>query len=215
MEVSSATDQIREFVGEYDEEGVYLYQAFNDAIADYAVEHQRLGGPAFNQRRMTWVKPSFAWVLYRSGYAKKANQTRILKIKLSHKSLGALLAQNATTSNIRIQWDPARDIHGARRDRGICVPRKMLSAGVNERAIQIGLASSLSQEYVASIVKIEDVTELARRVGDIHETMLSRGTENGWKGLMAQVVPHIPEERVYVPHCSKLELLNIGIEVKD
>jgi hypothetical protein len=32
------------FKGEFDEEGVYFYQAYNNEIADWAVEHQRFGG---------------------------------------------------------------------------------------------------------------------------------------------------------------------------
>ena len=60
--------------GEYDDEGMYFYQAFNDSIADFAIQNQKFGGPDFNPKRMTWIKPSFAWVLYRSGYAKKHNQ---------------------------------------------------------------------------------------------------------------------------------------------
>ena len=69
---------------EYDEEGVYFYQAYNDNIAFWALENQKLGGPDFKPDRMTWIKPNFAWMLYRSGYGRKMNQNRILKIKLSH-----------------------------------------------------------------------------------------------------------------------------------
>lgn len=69
------------FKGEYDDEGVYVYQAFNDCIANFALEHKYFGGSSYNNTRMTWIKPSFAWVLYRSGYGKKHNQNRILKIK--------------------------------------------------------------------------------------------------------------------------------------
>ena len=47
----------------------------------------RFGGPDFNPTRMTWIKPSFAWVLYRSGYGRKHNQTRILKVKLAHEAV--------------------------------------------------------------------------------------------------------------------------------
>ena len=79
MEESS---KVQVFNAEWDEEGVFVYQAFKDSIADWALENQRFGGPEFNPRRMTWIKPSFAWVLYRSEYARKDNQTRILKIKL-------------------------------------------------------------------------------------------------------------------------------------
>ena len=59
---------------DFDHEGVYFYQAFNNSIADYAVANQRFGGKDFKPVRMTWIKPSFAWVLYRSGYAAKHNQ---------------------------------------------------------------------------------------------------------------------------------------------
>ena len=82
------------FEGEYDDDGVYFYQAFNDAIADWAVEHQALGGPAFNATRMTWIKPSFAWVLYRSGYA-ASTAGAVLKLKLPHAAVAALLSRCA------------------------------------------------------------------------------------------------------------------------
>ena len=64
--VESRTTNI--FRAEFDEEGVYVYQAFRDSIADYALAHGRFGGPDFNPARMTWIKPSFAWMLYRCGY---------------------------------------------------------------------------------------------------------------------------------------------------
>ena len=33
-----------DFMAEFDDEGVFFYQAFNDAIADWAIAHGRLGG---------------------------------------------------------------------------------------------------------------------------------------------------------------------------
>ena len=30
---------------------------------------------------MTWIKPSFAWMLYRCGYGRKHAQSRVLKLK--------------------------------------------------------------------------------------------------------------------------------------
>ena len=81
---------VQVFNGEWDEEGVYVYQAYNDEIADWALSNQRFGGPSFNPKRMTWIKPSFAWVLYRSGYASKHNQTRIIKIKLLIRNIVSL-----------------------------------------------------------------------------------------------------------------------------
>jgi len=81
------------FNAEWDDEGVYFYQAYRDEIADYALEHQRFGGEHWNPSRMTWIKPSFGWVLYRSGYGGKAGQERILKVKLGHAALAELLCR--------------------------------------------------------------------------------------------------------------------------
>ena len=75
-----------------DQEGVCFYQCFKDSIADYALANQTfLDCPEFNPTRMTWIKPSFGWALYRSGYATKNNQERILKIKISHETIAYLL----------------------------------------------------------------------------------------------------------------------------
>ena len=40
------------WVGEHDEEGVYVYQAYSRAIADWALEHQHFGGPLWKPARM-------------------------------------------------------------------------------------------------------------------------------------------------------------------
>lgn len=37
-------EELHDVVAEYDEEGVFVYQAYNDAIADWALENGRLGG---------------------------------------------------------------------------------------------------------------------------------------------------------------------------
>ena len=53
---------------------IYVYQAYKPAIAEYAVAHQRFGGSHFSFQRMTWIKPNFMWMMYRSGWAQKENQ---------------------------------------------------------------------------------------------------------------------------------------------
>jgi hypothetical protein len=188
------------FEGEWDEEGVWFYQAFNNTIADYAIKHQQLGGDDFNPHRMTWVKPSFAWVLYRSGYGRKHNQVRVLKLKIRHESLARLLSRCSCKhggggSKGRVQWDPARDIMSADGKE----PRKMQ----RRRAIQIGLKAELSQLYVNSVVAIEDVTTLAHTVGDAHK---SRSKE-----AMDALVPRLPVERPYMPPCSNDVLSNLAM----
>eukprot|EP00438_Fugacium_kawagutii_P028745 Skav229645 [mRNA] locus=scaffold649:353022:353522:- [translate_table: standard] len=141
---------------------------------------------------MTWIKPSFAWVLYRSGYGKKHNQTRILKVKLSHQSAAELLKHcqcktGGGGSKGRVQWDPERDLMSGDGK----VPREML----RRRAIQIGLKGSLSEMYVKSVMFIEDVTELAHRVAAAHSAPDS-------KLAMSQLLPELPFERPYMPCCS-------------
>merc|ERR1719193_2493229 len=133
---------------------------------------------------MTWIKPSFAWALYRSGYASKHNQQRILKVQLPHAAVADLLAQcqgrdGGGGSKGRVQWDPERDLHaGEGRE-----PRKML----NRRAIQIGLSKDLSAKYVESAIRISDVTHLARSVGEAHRPR--RGGRGGTGAGVAAGAP--------------------------
>mmetsp|Transcript_107169 Transcript_107169/g.185555 ORF Transcript_107169/g.185555 Transcript_107169/m.185555 type:complete len:385 (-) Transcript_107169:52-1206(-) len=210
--VEAARDGVSVFVGQWDAEGVYLYQAFCDEIADWALAHQHLGGPRFNTTRMTWAKPSFGWILYRSGYGHKPGQNRILKIKVPHHALAEILSHcscvdtNKDTrsgrkagkaegeSNGRVQWDPERDMLSADGRE----PRRMLRT----RAIQIGLAGRLSQLYVQSAVCVQDVTELAHRICHAHRSK---------KNAMDELLAALPDERPYMPHCSEDVLIRLGM----
>jgi hypothetical protein len=178
----------RQILADFDNEGIIVYQAFNPSIAEEAV---RLGtfGKGFNLERMTWIKPSFGWMLYRSGYATKHNQERILKIKLSHDGFLAILSQGIHTSfepglfnteidwqlalrrgEVRYQWDPDRDLQLRRLER---------------RALQVGIRGSVVRDYVNRwILGIEDVTELAHAI--------KVAVEEKQKQL-----PLVPEEGVY------------------
>jgi len=61
----------------YDEETFTVYQAFSKDIANAAVKDQTFSPPLFKIDRMTWIKPSFLWMMYRSGWASKENQDNI------------------------------------------------------------------------------------------------------------------------------------------
>ena len=200
MIMEKSTEEVQVFNAEWDAEGVYVYQAFKDEIADWALENQRFGGPHFNPKRMTWIKPSFAWVLYRSGYAQKHDQNRILKIKIPHDCLSQILSQckcaHGEGGGIgRVQWDPERDLFAAEAK----IPRKM----VRQRAIQIGMKDSLSEFYVQSIISIEEVTDLAHVVQNAHMSK----TNDDIKTISVQ----LPIERPYIPTCSKEILENLGM----
>lgn len=205
-------DEVQVFLGEWDAEGVYVYQAFCDEIANWALAHQEFGGPFYRTTRMTWIKPSFGWVLYRSGYAHKSGQRRILKIKVPHDVLGEVLSQckcvdtNKSTrssscaasgdGNGRVQWDPERDMLSADGKE----PREML----RRRAIQIGLKGCVLEIYLKGLTSIEDVTELGHRVCEAHRARKSAGA-------MTDLLPELPNERPYIPRCDERCLVNLGM----
>ena len=87
----------KQIFANFDKEGIFVYQAFKHSTAEDAV---RLGtfGKGFNLERMTWIKPSFCWMLYRSGYATKQGQEHILKIKLCHAGFQTILSQAVPTT---------------------------------------------------------------------------------------------------------------------
>jgi hypothetical protein len=199
------------FVGEWDAEGVYVYQAFCEDIADWALAHQGFGGPSFSTSRMTWIKPSFGWVLYRAGYGYKPGQRRILKIKIPHDALGRILSQcqcvdtNKTTrckhnletgcGNGRVQWDPERDV--------MCADGREPRLMIRRRAIQIGLKGKVLEEYLRSLTSIQDVTELGHKVCAAHRSKK--------KDAMVELYPELPHERPYMPHCDDRCLVGLGM----
>ncbi len=149
-------------LGQTDGDTIVVYQAFNDRIADYAVHHQKFGGPDYSFSRMTWIKPNFLWMMYRSGWASKENQTRILAIEITLEGFYELLQMGVMTSfsgnpddehlwkeqlnnsDVRIQWDPDHDPQGRRLQR---------------RAVQIGLKAAALHRFNNEFVKsITDIT---------------------------------------------------------
>jgi hypothetical protein len=153
----------RHILAHYDDETIVVYQAYQPAIAAYAVAHQRFGGDAFSFWRMSWVKPNFLWMMYRSGWGTKSGQESTLAVRLPRSAFDTLLANavhstfvaevygtreewRATVkrSSVRLQWDPDHDPHGL---------------AVARRAIQLGLRGDVLRRYATDwIVSIEDVS---------------------------------------------------------
>ena len=90
----------RQIYAAYDDEGVYVYQAFKPSIVKAALDKGTFGA-GFNMERMTWIKPSFGWILYRSGYATKTRQEAILKIKLTHEGFLKILRRHRQGKHFR------------------------------------------------------------------------------------------------------------------
>lgn len=90
-----------EIRAQHDEDAVRVYQAYADEIADRALTAGRFVEP-FRLNRMSWIKPSFNWMMYRSGFARKEGQTRVLAIDLSREGFDWMI-QNAVLSH----FDPS------------------------------------------------------------------------------------------------------------
>jgi hypothetical protein len=152
---------------QYDTETITVYQAYKTSIASAAVAAQKLNAsPDFLPGRMTWVKPSWSWMMYRAGYSYKDDrQSRILALKMKHEHFIQLLekgvlSKHAATkreggkreksSDVRIQWDPER------------TPKLGV---LPYRSIQIGIPGALSERWANEwIAEIEDVTDKAREL---------------------------------------------------
>lgn len=177
--------EIRAF---YTEDTIRVYQAYNEAIAEEAVKKGTFGN-SFKMDRMTWIKPSFLWMMYRCGWGTKENQERVIAIDIRRDAFDYLV-QNAVISSykedmgisfsewkeqikqseIRCQWDPERDIHGN---------------PLGYRSIQLGLRGEAVKKYVREwIVKITDITDYVNEL-------------NAKKRLGEDISPLLPKEQVY------------------
>ncbi|EFC37460.1 predicted protein [Naegleria gruberi] len=79
-----------------DEECIVFYQAYNSGIADWVVKNQTFDEcPNFDKKRMSWIKPNYLWMMYRSEYATAKNQTNILALFITRKSFEEELLKHA------------------------------------------------------------------------------------------------------------------------
>ena len=163
----------RQVRARHDSETIRVYQAYGEPIARPAVEAQRFV-PPFKIGRMTWIKPSFCWMMYRCGFAAKQGQECVLAMDVRRQGFEWALRNAALshfdpavhpssetwtarrdTSPVRVQWDPERDI--------------MLER-LPYRSIQVGLGGEAVRRYIEEwIVCISDVTDLASRLGSLEE----------------------------------------------
>lgn len=154
-------------LGQRREDNIFVYQAFNNKIADFAIKYQKFGGQDYSFNRMTWIKPNFLWMMYRSGWAEKdSNQNRILAIEMTFEGFEELLNEGILTSydksfgneqiwreklnnsNVRIQWDPDHDFKGEK---------------LKRRAVQIGIKNDALQKFNNEYIKsIQDITSFVK-----------------------------------------------------
>lgn len=193
----------RQIRAQYDKETITVYQAYSATIAEAAVRDQKLdASPDFLPHRMTWIKPSWCWMMYRSGYSLKDDrQARILALRMKHEHFRELLSHTVVCAgetltaeekkrDVRVQWDPERG------------PRLEV---LPYRSIQIGIVGDVKHKWVNEwIVDIEDVTEMALKmkaaVEGVENVAVSELVE---KGLM-------PVETIYEVDEEMSEILKMG-----
>jgi hypothetical protein len=135
----------RHIMAQYDADSIIVYQAYRPSIAQYAVEHQCFGGD-FSYSRMSWIKPNFLWMMFRSGWAAKESQERVLAVRLKRSFFDELLEASVASSfsasrftsheewqdavaqsDVRLQWDPDHDLNGN------CLERRADSSACAEK----------------------------------------------------------------------------------
>jgi hypothetical protein len=167
---------MRQVRAHHDDETLVVYQAYSPAIAEPALEAGTFVSP-FKRERMTWIKPSFNWMMYRCGWATKPGQERVLAITITRAGFDWAL-EHASLSHeadqerrpVRVQWDPERDVALRR---------------LEYRSIQVGLGGEAVHRYVDEwITAIEDATPLAREIAGLVKA-----------GDLAAASRLLPEER--------------------
>lgn len=125
--------------------------------------------PPFRMERMTWIKPSFLWMMYRSGWATKPRQKRILAIDITRSGFEWALAHGCLAqfdpavyasyedwlyskekSPVRVQFDP---------------DRSPTMRPLETRAIQVGLGGESVERYVGEwITQMTDITDFVHEI---------------------------------------------------
>ncbi|MFJ9019347.1 DUF4291 domain-containing protein [Streptomyces sp. NPDC102259] len=147
---------------------ITVYQAYAPEIGVPAVRDGRFP-PTWLRDRMTWIKPSFLWMMYRSHWGTSAGQETVLAVEITRDGFEWALRHACLSSYVRglhpdrdtwqrelkraparVQWDPERDLN---------------LRPLPHRALQLGLSGEASSRYADEwTVSISDVTPLANEI---------------------------------------------------
>jgi Domain of unknown function (DUF4291) len=180
----------RHILAQFADDTVIVYQAYRPTIGRFAVENGTFGGD-FSYERMSWVKPNFLWMMYRSGWGTKTDQEVTLALRIRRSFFDELLAQAVPStwdeerfateaewsvavrrSAVRLQWDPDHHPSGAKLER---------------RAIQLGLRGDVLKDFGQR--ELKEVVDLSNFVAEQRERLSSGGLS----------ALQTPRERVYRP----------------
>ncbi|GAA4237716.1 DUF4291 domain-containing protein [Actinomadura meridiana] len=182
----------REIRASFNRDAITVYQAYAPAIGRPAAERGVFVSP-FSRHRMTWIKPSFLWMMARSDWARKSGQETVLAIRITRTGWEEALSQAVPTDPdrrvfrssdewrrqfakavVHVQWDPERSLRGQK---------------LEARSIQVGLTRHIIDRYVDDwILGIDDCTPMVRKVHGLLR-----------EGRTSQAREHLPKERLYPP----------------
>ncbi|GIH93435.1 hypothetical protein Psi01_40650 [Planobispora siamensis] len=170
----------RQVRADYDAETIVVYQAYSSAVADPALQAGRFV-PPFSFTRMTWIKPSFLWLMHRSNWAHKPGQERVLAVRITregwHEALGRAVLTTAAPealnrAAVHLQWDPERSLRGA---------------ALNHYSIQVGIGRGLIRTFAEEwIVGLTDITPQVRKIAALVQA-----------GQTAKARRLLPPERIH------------------
>jgi hypothetical protein len=167
----------REIRADFDRETLVVYQAYGPHIAVPAVASQRFVAP-FSFERMTWIKPSFLWMMERSGWGQKPGQEHTLAVRITRAGWEEALAaavlsdEEVRGAPVVVQWDPERSVRGGK---------------LAHRAIQVGISRRLIRRYAEEwTVEIRDLSPLVSRLRELRRA-----------GELDHVRRMLPPERPY------------------
>jgi hypothetical protein len=163
--VTHAKHEIR---AQHTDSTITVYQAYPPEIGLPAARDGKFPA-AWGRGRMTWIKPSFLWMMYRCGWGAKEGQETVLAVEISRAGFewaleraclahfeAGLHADHAAWRRelkgapARVQWDPERDLR---------------LQPLPYRSLQLGLAAEAAHRYADEwIVSVTDVTDLAHQV---------------------------------------------------
>lgn len=175
---------------------ITVYQAYSPEIGMPAIRQGRFPA-AWKRDRMTWIKPSFLWMMYRCGWGTKPGQATVLAVEITREGFEWALRNACLSSYVRglhsdrstwqrrlkrasarVQWDPERDLH---------------LQPLPYRSLQLGLSGEAVRRYADEwTVSINDVTPLAR---EIH-ALVSSGDSDSATRLLPKERPYPAEDEL-------------------
>jgi len=141
----------RQIRADFDRDTIVVYQTYSPSIGKRAVTRGKFVSP-FSFDRMTWIKPSFLWMMERCNWGRKANQECVLAVRITRHGWEEALTlavlthpdesvyadvddwhRKSSEALVQVQWDPERSIRGGK---------------LEYRAIQVGLSRHIVRRYV-------------------------------------------------------------------